>query len=84
MTKKEPTKESTLEPVISESANLYHSLQRSVRCSQKALEIPGITAINTEECSTIVGIGTDGAAVNIAGAGLKGLVEEKLPWVFWS
>ena len=51
---------------------------------QKALEILGITAINTEECSTLVGIGTDGAAVNIARAGLKGLVEEKLPWVFWS
>jgi len=29
-------------------------------------------------------VGTDGAAVNIARAGLKGLVEKELPWVFWS
>ena len=51
---------------------------------QKVLEILGFTAINTEERSTLVGIETDEAAVNIARAGLKGLVEEKLPWVFWS
>ena len=31
----------------------------------------------------LVGIGTDGASVNIASAGLKGLVEEELPWIFW-
>ena len=34
-------------------------------------------------CYRIVGIGTDGAPANIAAAGLKGLVEEKVPWVFW-
>ena len=31
----------------------------------------------------MVGIGTDGAAVNVARAGLKALIEDKLPWVFW-
>ena len=31
----------------------------------------------------LVGIGTDGASVNIAAAGLKGMVEEELQWIFW-
>jgi len=43
----------------------------------------GITAVGREECAKLVGIGTDGAAANIASAGLKGLAEDKLPWVFW-
>jgi len=42
----------------------------------------GITEISAEECSALVGIGTEGAAVTIAGAGLKGLVERQLPQVF--
>ena len=29
-------------------------------------------------------VGTDGASANIAVAGMKGLVEKELPWVFWS
>jgi len=28
-------------------------------------------------------MGTDGAAANIAGAGLKGLMEKELLWIFW-
>ena len=31
----------------------------------------------------IVGINTDGASANIAGAGLKGLVEKEMLWVIW-
>ena len=31
----------------------------------------------------LVGIGTDGASVNIAVAGLKGLVEGELQQIFW-
>ena len=31
----------------------------------------------------LVGMGTDGAANNIAAQGLKGLVEQKIPWIFW-
>ena len=31
----------------------------------------------------VVGFGSDGAAAYVASAELKGLVEEKLPWVFW-
>ena len=47
------------------------------------LQSLGITAVSQEECAKLVGIGTDGAAANVASAGLKGLVEDKLPWVFW-
>ena len=31
----------------------------------------------------LVGVGTDGASANVAAGGLKGLVEEELPWVYW-
>ena len=34
-------------------------------------------------CSKLVGIATDGAAANVAGNGLKGLVEGELKWIFW-
>ena len=30
-----------------------------------------------------MGITTDGAAANVAGNGLKGLVEKELEWIFW-
>ena len=42
----------------------------------------GLQAINPEHCKSLVGIGTDGARTNIAAAGLKGLVEKELPWIF--
>ena len=52
---------------------------------QEALQrILGISAITAEDCSALVGVGTDGAAVNVAGAGLMGMVEGRLPWVVWS
>ena len=43
---------------------------------QTALQGLGISAISREGCAKIVGIGIDGASANIAGAGLKGLVEK--------
>ena len=49
---------------------------------QTALQRLGISTINREECGKIVGIGTDGASVNIA-AGPKGLIEKEIPWVIW-
>ena len=52
-------------------------------CMQGALGRLGIAAINPEACKFLVGIGTDGASANIAAAGMKGLVEKELPWVFW-
>ena len=52
-------------------------------CLQGALQIFGVSALNVENCRMLVGIGTDGASVNIAAAGLKGLVEGELQWIFW-
>ena len=52
-------------------------------CMRSALGRLGITGINPDACKHLVGIGTDGASANIAAAGMKGLVEKELPWVFW-
>ena len=52
-------------------------------CLQSALQQIGISALNVENCKMLVGIGTDDASVNIAAAGLKGLVEGELQWIFW-
>ena len=49
-------------------------------CLQSALQEFGVAALNVENCKMLVGIGTDGAS---AAAGLKGLVEGELQWVFW-
>jgi len=47
-------------------------------CLQSALQEFGIASLNVENCKMLVGVGTDGASVNIAAAGLKGLVEGEL------
>lgn len=47
------------------------------------LQLLGVEAINDSECKKLVGVGTDGATANIAGMGLKGLMEKELPWLFW-
>ena len=47
-------------------------------CLQGALQIFGVSALNVENCRMLVGIGTDGASVDIAAAELKGLVEGEL------
>ncbi|CAB3993296.1 zinc finger 862-like [Paramuricea clavata] len=46
---------------------------------------PGVVSrvTNTNSNRKLVGIGTDGASSNVAARGLKGLVEQKLPWIFW-
>ena len=49
---------------------------------ETALQGLGIK-VSAEKCRKLVGIGTDGAAANIAASGLKGLVERRLSWVFW-
>lgn len=48
---------------------------------EQALKHLGFDSI--DECSKLIGLGTDGASANIAARGLKGLVEEKLPWVYF-
>ncbi len=50
---------------------------------ESALQTLGIPAITGESCAKLVGIGTDGASTNMAARGLKGLVEDKVSWVFW-
>ena len=52
-------------------------------CLSPGLHLLGITSVTQETCSGLVGIATDGTSSNIAGNGLRGLVEEKLPWVIW-
>ena len=52
-------------------------------CLQKALQQFGASVINAENCKRLIGIGADGASTNVAVAGLKGLVENKISWVLW-
>ncbi len=52
-------------------------------CMECALTKLGVSGINSEACKHLIGIGTDGASANIAAAGVKGLVEDKVPWIFW-
>ena len=49
----------------------------------EALKVIGISSISKEDCIKMIGIATDGASSNIAKAGLKGLIENKIPWIFW-
>ena len=53
------------------------------QCLKCCLHKIGVKAIDAGECKGLVGIGTDGTNTNIAFAGLKGLVESQVPWVFW-
>ena len=50
---------------------------------QQGLQLLGISCVTQEVCSNLVGIATDGASSNVATNGLRGLVQEKLPWVVW-
>ena len=50
---------------------------------ESVLQDLGIPEVSAKHCNKLVGIGTDGASTNIAANGLKGLVEERLPWMFW-
>ena len=45
---------------------------------QAAVKKLGFPTISGEQCTKLVGIGTDGVAGNIVGAGLKGLVEKEM------
>ena len=50
---------------------------------ESGLQSIGIRKISTEQSKKLVGVGTDGAFANIAAKGLKGLVEQQVPWIFW-
>ena len=61
-------------------------------CIRDALKQVGIEDLLDSECvlgienfPVLVGGGTDGAAVNVAGTGgLKGQLTQALPWIYWS
>jgi len=63
-------------PLHTNAEGLFESLQQGLHCF-------GISHVTQECCSGLVGIATDGASSNIANNGLRGLVEEKLPWIVW-
>ena len=65
-----------MRPSVLSAQGLYDMLQELLQCL-------GIQAIDSEKCTQLVWIGMDGSSANIAGGGLKGLVEAKLPWMFW-
>ena len=50
---------------------------------KSALQDLGIPEVSAKHCKKLVSIGTDGASANIAANGLKGLVKQHLPWMFW-
>ena len=50
---------------------------------QQNLKHLGIQSIDIDNCKKLVGLGTDGASANIANAGLKGIMEKKIIWVYW-
>ena len=66
-----------MQPSTTTASGMFDALQQSLGCF-------GIQTIDCEECARLIGIGTDGASANIARRGLKGLIESKLPWIFWS
>ena len=63
-------------PSTVDAAGLFQGLR-------DALLKLGIAEVDAESCIKLVGIGSDGAAANIAQGGLKGLVEAQLEWIFW-
>ena len=62
-----------------------------VKCVDKAVELLGVenvlnrdSVLSVEGKPVLVGIGTDGARVNIGDReGLKGQLQRALPWLFW-
>ena len=47
------------------------------------LQCLGIQEVDVDNCKKLIGIGTDGASANIANAGLKGIMERKIEWIYW-
>jgi len=62
------------------SSTSAEGIMEGLSCALKKI---GISELHATTCFKLVGFGTDGASANIAKAGLKGLVERELPWIFW-
>ena len=54
------------------SAGLFDILSEALRSVR-------IASVTGKDCSKLVGVAKDGASCNIANAGLKSLIEEKIP-----
>ena len=63
-------------PLHTNAEGLFESLEQG-------LHLLGVSCVTQEMCSGLVGIATDGASSNVAANGLRGLVQEKLPWIVW-
>ena len=50
---------------------------------EEAVGILGREETIEGSCSKLIGVGMDGASANVASKGLKGLMERKLPWLYW-
>ena len=63
-----------------------------VECLRKGLQVMGVRDIsdseqvlNVEGKPVLVGVGTDGASVNISDRnGMRGILQRNHPWLFWS
>ncbi len=70
-------------PTRGNAAGLYE-------CVREGLKFMGIESVNVESVlgvsgmPVLVGGGSDGAAVNVADGGLKGMMRRTLPWLHWS
>jgi len=47
------------------------------------VRISFVTCVTQETFSGLIGVATDGASSNVVANGLRGLVQEKLPWIVW-
>ena len=56
-------------------------LYKTLEATLGMLHIPSLTE---DDCTKLIGVGTDGASANVARKGLKGLIGKRLPWVYWS
>ena len=59
------------------------SVEGLFQLDKEGLQSLGIESIDPHNCSKLVGMGTDGAAANVAAAGLMELFEKELNWMFW-
>ena len=64
-------------PMSATAEGLYETLEATLGM----LHFPSLTE---DDCTKLIRVGTDGASVNVARKGLKGLIEKRLPLVYWS
>ena len=63
-----------------------------LKCLSESLQLLGVenlmdkeSVLGVEDKPVLVGVGTDGATVNVGGStGLRGKIQQELPWIYWS